>query len=207
MFANVTSRFCRYVLFAAVPFAPPALAEDVLPSPPAVALPALPASTSMSGAAAVPPPDAMVPEEGQLPGVLREIGRRQTELTILELDLKRAELQKKLRELETMGQARPPQFLPTAAMPQNTGGGGAVPLPPDVGLDPEIGPQVRRIHKVGGALVAVIALPGGEIRHIRPGGLIGDLRVVQILPDTVYVRKGDQPPYALPVSPSRHVRS
>ncbi|PKU22814.1 type IV pilus biogenesis protein PilP [Telmatospirillum siberiense] len=204
MSANQRARFFRYFLLVAPPLAQPAMAEEILPAPPAVVLPMVPAPASV--VAGAPPAEAVPPENGQFPGVLREIGRRQTELTILELDLKRAELQKKLRELESAGQAKPPQFLPVAAaaMPPSPGAS----LPPssvDMPQEAPVGPLVRRIHKVGNDLVALIALPDGETRNIRSGGVIGGLRVVQILPDTVYVRKGDQPPYALPVSSSRRV--
>jgi type IV pilus biogenesis protein PilP len=129
----------------------------------------------------------------QIPGVLREIGQRQTELTILELDLKRAELQKKLRELEAVFPNNGVPYFPTAAA-QNSN----VPVSPITkGWE---GPQVRRIHKVGNELVAVVVIPGGETKNVRSGGFVGkELRVVEILPETVYVRQGDRQIYALPV--------
>jgi type IV pilus biogenesis protein PilP len=133
-------------------------------------------------------------ESGPVPSVLREIGQRQTELTILELDLKRAELQKKLRELETTSPLSPP-LPPSAQIPAPTA---MVQTP---GWD---APVVRRIHKVGRDLVALVILPGGETKNVRSGGLIGKgLRVVEIVPDTVFVQQGGQPPVSLPVFQSR----
>lgn len=127
----------------------------------------------------------------QISGVLREIGQRQSELMILELDLKRAELQKKLRELDSAPPAGVPQFLSTAAT--------------NMGWEGTSGPVVRRIHKIGNELVAMVVFPSGETKDVRSGGFVGNgLRIVEILSDAVYVRKGDQQRYALPVSPSRH---
>lgn len=144
--------------------------------------------------------DPSVVEGGQMPGVLREIGQRQTELTILELDLKRAELQKKLRELEAAVPANIPHPLP-AVVAQNSAVPSAV---PDGAWETQMGPLVRRIHKIAGELVALVVFPGGETKNVRLGGLVGGgVRIVEILPDAVFVRLGDQQRYSLPVIQSR----
>jgi len=143
--------------------------------------------------------EAMTVDGGQIPGVLREIGQRQTELTILELEVKRAELQKKLRETESVPSGNGPSFLPAAAMQSS------VPPPPVIPLAGDGQLSVRRIHKIRGELVALVMFPGGETKDIHVGGFVGKgLRVVEILADTVYVRQGDQQPFALPNSLSRH---
>jgi len=152
----------------------------------------------------VPPPSASDMETvsldgAQFPGVLREIGQRQTELTILELDLKRAELQKKLRELELAAHANGPQFLPAAASLASPMSPAAVPM----GREGQ--PYVRRIHKVGDEIAALVVFSDGVTKNISVGGLVGNgVRIVEILPDTVYVRQGDRERYALPVFQARH---
>jgi hypothetical protein len=109
---------------------------------------------------------------------------------ILELDVKRAELQKKLRELDSVPSAGVPQFISAAAA--------------KMGWEGSAGPVVRRIHKIGDDLVALLVFSSGEMKDVRSGGFVGDgLRIVEILPDAVYVRNGDLQRYALPVVQSR----
>ena len=123
-------------------------------------------------------------------GVLHEISQRQTELAILELDIKRAELQKKLRDL----QGGPPGQSIAASPPLKEGAAGPTPA--------NAAPVVRRIHRAGGELAAVIILGHGETKTVRRGGEIANgLRVVEIHPDAVLVRRGDDPVYPLPASP------
>jgi type IV pilus biogenesis protein PilP len=170
----------------------------------------LPTVNAINGGPVVPPrPEPVGPpspgngeaipvDVGQIPGVLREIGQRQTELTILELEVKRAELQKKLRETESVPSGNGPQFLPAAATQSS------VPSPPAIALAGDGQLSVRRIHKIGGKLVALVMFPSGETKDVHIGGFVAKgLRIVEILSDTVYVRQGDQQPYALPVSLSR----
>lgn len=205
MFGNAKACFWAFSLIVMSPWADFASAAEmpstnadagVVGAPASVPVVPEPVSVPDGHSAAEP----AVQEEGQVPGVLREIGQRQTELTILELDLKRAELQKKLRELEGAAPANAPPFVAVPAA-QNSN----MPmLPAESGWDVQSGPLVRRIHKIGNELVAMVVFPGGETKNVRSGGVIGSgLRIVEILPDAVYVRKGDQPRYALPISTSR----
>jgi type IV pilus biogenesis protein PilP len=134
-------------------------------------------------------------ESAPPPGILREIGQRQTELTILELDIKRAELQRRLKELEIPQAAQlssPPSALSTAAAPGFSAGG-------ELGIGHAGGVTVRRIHKVGNQLMAQVGLPNGETKAVRSGAMIGtELRVINILPDGVLVQHGGEVPYSLP---------
>lgn len=191
-------RFFEYFPILSALLAYPTLADELTPPSPSIQLPPSPVSSAGPANATI---SDTAGDGAPPPGVLREIGQRQTELAILELDLKRAELQKKLRELE-VPPAKPPQFLPAIAQPQT--GATVLPSPlPDAISDSPFGPTVRRIHKVAGELVAQLLLPGGEIKNIRAGGGVGGLKIVQILPDTVYARKGEQPPFALPMASPR----
>lgn len=206
MFGNGKVFLLKIFLLVMLSWAGRALAEDT-PSP----MSGVDAGRASASAPVIPGPmpagshssaivEPVATEGAQIPGVLREIGQRQTELTILELDLKRAELQKKLRELEAAAPPQMPQFLPAAAV-QNP----SVPMAPaESGSEMPTGPLVRRIHKIGDELVALILFPGGETKNVRPGGVVGNgVRIVEILLDAVYVRKGEQQRYALPISQSR----
>lgn len=171
--------------------------------PPAANLPAvhppafIPPPAAIGGAG---PADGIAGVPLPVPGVLRDIGQRQTELTLLELDIKRAELQKKLRELEAgpgpiVGLPSPPALPASTTMP-----------PPAVaeGGEPPTGPAVRRIHKVDGQLAALIAFPSGETKEVRRGGAIANgLKVVEVRSDGVLVQQGDRPAFQLPVTGAR----
>ncbi len=137
------------------------------------------------------------PDAAPLPGVLRQIGERQTELAILELDIKRAELQKKLRELN--GE---PVLQSAVGLAVVNGGPPTREIPEAKGVTGD--PLVRRIHKVGHDLVASLAFSGGETKEVRAGAILpNDLKVIDILPDTVRVRRGAQSPYELGILPTR----
>ncbi|MDR3438184.1 type IV pilus biogenesis protein PilP [Telmatospirillum sp.] len=136
------------------------------------------------------------------PAILREIGQRQTELAILELDLKRAELQKKMRDLEAPPVSVPQFAAGTAAAAGPVPGAVAPAAPAD--FESVAAPVVQRIHKVGGSLHAVVLLPGGETKDLHKGAVImPGLRVVEVLPDHVLVRQGDKQPYRLSAEGSR----
>lgn len=206
---------------AAAPGAPALSAPLSAPAAqPAIQVPAMP------GPSAAPPPKAPVPEPRPvgasgdpqipdapgMPDVLKEISQRQTELAILELDLKRAELQKKMRDLEAPSAAVQPPAL------GGGGGGGAAASPSPAAVIPgyadmspsplsdgAAGPVVQRIHRVNGSLCALIVLPGGESRDLPPGAeVIAGMRVVAITPDKVLVRSGDRAVHALPSAGTRH---
>lgn len=138
------------------------------------------------------------PDAAPLPGVLRQIGERQTELAILELDIKRAELRKKLRELNGESALQPAVGLAVV-----NGGAPTREIPEAKGVVGD--PLVRRIHKVGHDLVASLAFSDGETKEVRAGTILpNDLKVIVILPDAVRVRRGAQSPYELgilPISP------
>ncbi len=207
MFGDARVRFLEIFLIVMLSGADFALADDGARTSAGaadgagtpVASPAIPEPSPVGG----PPSSVVEPaggDGGQIPGVLREIGQRQTELTILELNLKRAELQKKLRELEAP--ATGPQF--SSAVPAPAAAPALSTVPAESGWETSPGPLVRRIHKIGDELVAMVVFPGGETKNVRSGGSIGNgLRVVEILPDAVYVGKGDRQRYALPVSSPR----
>lgn len=134
-------------------------------------------------------------------GVLREIGQRQTELAILELDIRKAELKKKLKDLDGGGAPLPVPSIPSPVPVLDGGPGPARPAPGAGAFGAPGAPSLRRIHKIGHDLAALLVFPTGEIRDVRRGAsLPNDLKVVDILPDAVLVRRGDQPAYALPVS-------
>jgi type IV pilus biogenesis protein PilP len=139
--------------------------------------------------------------------VLRELSQRQTELAILEMDLKRAELQKKLRDLQS------PQVVvvPSAGAATPSGptslSSPSEPVPtisqPVWGKrsGPQNGPIVQRIHKVQGGLRALIRLPSGEVRDVALGATVGpSLRIIAISSDGVSARQGREPPFVLPVT-------
>lgn len=127
------------------------------------------------------------------PDLLADIARRQTELAVLELDIKKAELQKKLRELQPS--ALPPGL---AAIP---------PLAVDAALPAAKAPEfqariwsVQRIHRIGERLAALIRFPGGETRDVFPGGkLDGDLKLVAVTPGEVTARRSAGEAFSLPV--------
>lgn len=126
-----------------------------------------------------------------LPGVLRQIGERQTELTLLELEIKRAELQHKLRELDAPPPSLPPPGPSLAGDAVSKGN-------PDPSGPGSRQPVVRRIHKLSGELVALVILPTGEVREVRRGAVLAhDLKVVEIRPEAVRVSRSGQTPYDL----------
>lgn len=166
-------------------------------APAALKVPA-PQPVGEDGAAAA---DALAADGSYNSGLLRDISQRQTELAILELDVKRAELQKRLKELEGGPLPGPatvavsPPVMPPSAPPLAPPSAVAEPRP-----EPHGGVTVRRIHKIGGELTALITYPGGETRNVRRGAsLAPGLTVVDIGLDAVQVREGDRPPFALPI--------
>lgn len=201
MSGNAKTRFFLLVLLIASPW-PNCVSAGEPASPPTVKGnnigPVVPPRPELVDAPSPANSEAITADGGRIPGVLREIGQRQTELTILELEVKRAELQKKLRETESVPPGNGPQFLPAAAAQS------FVPPPLAISSAGDGQLSVRRIHKIGGELVALVTFPSGETKDIHVGGFVGKgLRVVEIRSDTVNVRQGDQQPYALPVSLSR----
>jgi type IV pilus biogenesis protein PilP len=160
----------------------------------------VPAPTS-SGATAGPD---FVPS----PEVLRLIGQKQVELSLLELDIKRAELLKRLRETQSVQATGGPPSIPVATgfvpppQPAQPAAPSAESANPDKGDAATRGtsPSVKLIHREGRELTAILVMPGGESRTVHRGNTLpGGMVVVAIDPDGVSVRSGDQKPHPLPI--------
>ena len=146
--------------------------------------------------------DAMAQPDSQL---LSNIAQRQTELAILEMDIKKAELQKKLRDLQLPAPfAGPAPVLPAPVLvaPPSLPGD----VPPGAAKIPEPPPgsfSVERIHRVGDRLAAVVRFPSGETRSVRSGETLEKgLKVVAVSAVEVTVRRANAEPYALPAVPA-----
>jgi len=138
------------------------------------------------------------------PELLSNIAQRQTELAILEMDIKKAELQKKLRELQLPGQipVLPPGQAPVLPPPPALAGD----FPPGAAKNPDLRSgsfSVQRIHRVGDRLAAVVRFPSGETRSVFSGETLEkSLKVVAVSAVEVTVRLAGAEPYALPVVPA-----
>lgn len=126
------------------------------------------------------------------PGLLRELTQRQTDLAILELDIKKAELEKRLREAKTSGDPMlsPPLVLdlPANAIKDHK------PAMPAY--------SVQRIHRLGQSLSATLLSSNGETVTVFVGSKLGDHLVVDsISAEAVLVRLGEQPPARLRTGP------
>ena len=140
------------------------------------------------------------PEGSAIPGatppadVVQQITERQTELAILELAIKKAELKKRLQELQVPAEPGVPHTdasasdAPATAQPPR-----ALQNPPSDHY------AVHRIHRIRGHLVAAIALPDGAIKELAKGAVLpGGLLIADIRSDGVSVRRGQGEPYDLP---------
>lgn len=185
------------LLSALVPTPSPALEVPV--TAPAVVVPSVP------GPATIPlPPAAHGPAlVGQTTSgetvpspLLEEIGKRQSELAVLELDLKRAELKKRLRELDQTLPASPPPAFPSGAP---TGSQPAIGEPGPVGAVMTASlPVVKRVHRVGGQLRALLVMPSGETRDLTKGAALDEnLHIVAIASDLVLAKKAGGAPFPL----------
>jgi type IV pilus biogenesis protein PilP len=154
----------------------------------------LPAPAAEAASADGPPAPAAISIPGTTPAteILKEISDSQTELALLELAIKKAELQKKLREIQIPRDAPSPpsedRRMPAAA-PITLRGGEQY--------------AVRRVHRVNGNLEAVLVLPGGDIKAVKKGSVLAeDLVVADVRPEGVSVRRGSGLPYSLPAAAS-----
>lgn len=184
---------------AQTPVAPAAEPAAVAPTlPPAMPVPAA-AEEAVPERIPEPSREAMF----QVPdALLTEISRRQVELSLLELEVKKAELSQKLAEARggaLLGTLPPPLPPPTAGVAVSQS---AMPLPPppetQLPEPPAADPDVRIIYKRDGILMADLALSPTYSLSVRPGDTLpGGLRIVDIRPDVVMVRRKTGAPYAL----------
>jgi type IV pilus biogenesis protein PilP len=151
--------------------------------------------------AAGPAPLAAEPpaiEAAPVPPVLREIGMRQTELSLLELEVKRAELQKRLRDLDQVTVPGPASLSVPPPLPVGATVAPPGPVSPPADAEGDRGPRVLRIHRLDGRLKALIRLRDGETRDVVRGSrLPPDLEVVEVTGDAVLVRHGQAPAHPL----------
>jgi type IV pilus biogenesis protein PilP len=170
--------------------------------------PGLPPSPAAPPEAVGPPAAAASPRFREpdrtdlAPGssILSEISRRQVELSLMELDLKKAELVQKLAEVR--GQTFPVEIfdgIPAGAPPAFVRpGGGTGSQAVRGGPGPLPDPDVRLIRKDGGVLVADLALSSALRVTVRPGDRLPDgLHIADIQPDYVLVRRDGGHAYPL----------
>jgi type IV pilus biogenesis protein PilP len=151
-----------------------------------------------SAGPAVPAAEPPAVEAAPVPPVLREIGIRQTELSLLELEVKRAELQKRLRDLDQVTVPGPASLPVPPPLPVGAAGAPSGPVSPPADADGDRGPRVLRIHRIDGRLKALVRLRDGETRDVGRGNrLPPDLEVVEVSGDAVLVRRGQAPAHAL----------
>jgi type IV pilus biogenesis protein PilP len=141
---------------------------------------------------ASPPEIASAPP----PEILRDISQRQTELAVLELEIKKAELKKKLFDLQASG---PPAAIasPREVAPPRV----EIPLASsDIVEDKGI--SVKLIHKVDGRLAARVVHAGGETQDVKVGAPLGDgFTVAEIRADGVTVRRSAADVSRVPAAP------
>jgi type IV pilus biogenesis protein PilP len=142
------------------------------------------------------------------PDVLRQLTQQQSELALLELALKKAELQRKLEDLRAPAgpfvHGDPPTIaetvMPTVSDPTASAPMASAPMASahrPVSTASQF--AVRRIHRVRGQLAAELVCPDGDIRQVGKGAVLSPgLTVADIRADGVFVRRDQQDLIPLP---------
>jgi len=147
--------------------------------------------------------------------VLRKVSQQQSELALLELAIKKAELQRKLLDLRAgsdpfaHGDAPEPSetVMPPTSVPMPAVSPAAFPPPssPPVFAHRPVATAanfaIRRIHRVHGQLTAELVCPDGDIKEVSKGSMLSPgLLVADIRVDGVFVRQGQQDLAPLPAA-------